>query len=802
MLARSAIRPLVAFVGVALATGTPTRAAAPVAQVIEVRSRIEAHRPSVVIEASAPVSYAATQPDPLTVLVDLRHARADAAVTRLAPLGAPVADVAFESTTASDGADVARVRVRLAEPRVARVRSANREVIVDFDPATTDPVDVAGTAEAAVTTPTGVATALLSVVSETVDGRARIRLRGNGRLVPKSVEDAADPPPRVVIDLPGVVSKVPATLSVNKLGVSRVRVAVNSREPLVTRVVLDLTRKLAYDVTPVGDSELVVTVGEKLDAPVPAPAATPTPVEARETPAPVAAAPTAPAPMPAAPAPAAPAPTAAPSSPSGLVANIAPEPVTPAAPQAAVSTKRSAAPDTRVAQSARPAVASTPAKPAIKASSPDGAREFTGHPVSLDFQGVDLRAVLRTFADITGLNLVIDPAVNGTVDVALRDVPWDQALDIILRANQLGYSVDGTIVRIAPIRVLSDEEAQKRKLADEKALSGELQVYTRTLNYAKAPLIEPLLKNVLTSRGRTAVDLRTNMLIVQDLPDGLKRVEDLINTLDQPELQVEIEARVVLTTTAVAKDLGLRFGMLGAVAPELANTTNLAFPNSGALIAQSLAQPTGPSNAGLSLGSINGAFNLDIELAALERDRKLKTLLSPRIVTQNNTKAQITRGEEIPYTTQVVLPATVGGATVQTVPTVQFKTAALNLQVTPRITSANTVILEVDVDNGSRGAAVNEFNTNIAINTQRAQTTVLVADGATTVIGGIQVAEEGETETRTPGLWRLPWVGRLFRSTSKTNTQDEIVIFITPRIIRMPATAPTAPAVPPQGPQE
>ena len=432
----------------------------------------------------------------------------------------------------------------------------------------------------------------------------------------------------------------------------------------------------------------------------------------------------------------------------------------------------------------------------------DGARTFTGHPVSLDFQGVDLRAVLRTFADITGLNLVIDPAVNGTVDVALRDVPWDQALDIILRANQLGYSVDGTIVRIAPIRVLSDEEGQKRKLIEEQALSGELTVHTRTLNYAKAPALEPLLKSLLSSRGRTAVDVRTNMIIVQDLPDAVRRVDDLITTLDQPELQVEIEARVILTTSAIARDLGVRFGINGKVAPELANTTGLAFPNNGALVAQSLVKPAGPSFGALALGSINGAINLNVELAALEQDGKIKTLLSPRIVTQNNTRAQITRGEEIPYTTQVVLPPGAGGATVQTVPTVQFKTAALNLLVTPRITSANTVILEVDVDNGSRGAPVNEFNTNIAINTQRAQTTVLVGDGATTVIGGIQVTEDSTTETRTPGLWRLPWIGRLFRSTSTRNTQDEIVIFITPRIIRMPALAPDGAAVRPPGQQQ
>ena len=262
MYPRSAIRPLVALVGVTLTAGITTRAALPVAQVLEVRSRVEALTSSVVIEASAPVSYAATQPDPLTVLIDLRHARADAAVTRrAAPAGGPVADVAFEATTASDGAEVARVRVRLSEPRLARVRSVHREIIVDFDPPTSRPLDVAGATPAAAAgagaavgqAPATPANALLAVVPENFGGRTRIRLRGNGRLVPSSVEDATDPPPRIVIDLPGVVSRVPSVVPVNEGGVVRVRVAVNSRTPLVTRVVLDLERKLAYTVAPEGD---------------------------------------------------------------------------------------------------------------------------------------------------------------------------------------------------------------------------------------------------------------------------------------------------------------------------------------------------------------------------------------------------------------------------------------------------------------------------------------------------------------------------------------------------------------------
>jgi type IV pilus assembly protein PilQ len=450
--------------------------------------------------------------------------------------------------------------------------------------------------------------------------------------------------------------------------------------------------------------------------------------------------------------------------------------------------------------------------------SSDAAKQFTGHPVSLDFQGVDLRAVLRTFGEITGLNLVIDEKVEGRVDVALRDVPWDQALDVILRANKLGYTVEGTIVRIAPLSVLADEEAARRKLAEEIAQSGELVFVTRTLNYAKAGQVEPLLKSALSSRGRTAVDPRTNTLIIYDLPEYMNKVATLITTLDQPEMQVEIEARIIQTTTRFARELGIKWGFLGSVAPELGNTTGLAFPNSGSLFGAAggltgntgfVAPPPGSQPAstgvnlgvnnpyggvGLTLGAINGSFRLAAELSALEDQGKVRSLLTPRVVTQNNIKATITRGQEIPYST-ITSSASTGGALL--VPTVQFRTAALVLTVTPRITNANTVILEVDVDNGSPGEE--QVNGNRAINTQRAQTTVLVADGATTVIGGIQGSENFNIERRVPGLWKLPWLGHLFRYDNKEENTEEILIFITPRILRVPA--PAAPAMPTAAPQ-
>src|SRR5262249_8073148 len=175
-----------------------------------------------------------------------------------------------------------------------------------------------------------------------------------------------------------------------------------------------------------------------------------------------------------------------------------------------------------------------------------GTRRFTGNPVTLDFAGADLRQVLRVFSEISSLNIVIDPAVTGSVDVALKDVPWDQALHIILRANKLGYSVEGTIVRIAPLTVLADEESQRQKLADAQALSGELRPLTKTLSYAKAEDLQALLtKSVLSQRGTVQVDPRTNTLIITDLPDRVNNASELISTLDRAQPQVEIEARIV-----------------------------------------------------------------------------------------------------------------------------------------------------------------------------------------------------------------------------------------------------------------
>jgi type IV pilus assembly protein PilQ len=443
------------------------------------------------------------------------------------------------------------------------------------------------------------------------------------------------------------------------------------------------------------------------------------------------------------------------------------------------------------APSQTPVASGTPA-PAQPLSgqigTPPAPRRFTGSPVSLDFQGADLRAVLRTFSEVSGLNMVIDPAVQGTVDVQLRDVPWDQALDIILRANKLGYVVDGTIVRIAPLTALADEESQRRKLADEQALAGELRVVTKTLSYAKAEDLQALLtKSALSSRGTVQVDARTNTLIISDLADRLQVASDLIATLDHAQPQVEIEARIVRTTKDYARQLGVQWGFNGNVSPQLGNTTNLSFPNNGSLsgatgtttgsapgasTAVGLGIRGATSAVGLALGSINGAFNLDVQLSALEASGNGRILSTPKVTTQNNVAAEMTQGVQIPI-------QTVSNNTV----TVSFKDAALTLKVTPQITAANTVIMQIAVENSSPdfSRAVNNIP---PIDTQRALTTLLVADGMTTVIGGIYLSEEQTTNDRTPGLSRVPLLKWLFRRDTLRDNSSELLIFITPRIIK------------------
>jgi type IV pilus assembly protein PilQ len=743
-----------------------------------ISSRLEGTVSTVLIEASEPVAYLTSQPDPLTVLVDLRNVSAAGLDGQpVSDMRAPVSAVGVESATAPDGAPVARVRVRLDHAAKAHVRSARNMILVEFGnaavlppklpailaaPAIAKAPEKAAAPAVEKRSSAAAATQLRAVRVAKIDDGYSITLTGNGPLAASGVTDAKDLPPRVVLDFNNVsAGSAPAVTNVKTADIDRVRVATNSREPLITRVVIDLARKIPYTVEQIGDDLRVLfkRAVETAAAALPAPAAVPPSVEIPVEKIPV------PAVEPAAPAPAAPTPIVAPPA--------------PAAPAIAAAISSAPLPVPTPASILAAAQAPVPANPLLQSQNPNqnGQRQFTGDPVTLDFQGADLRAVLRTFAEISnGLNIVIDPSIQGTVDVSLHDVPWDQALDIILRANKLGYSVDGNIVRIVPLTVLATENEERRKLSEAQALAGTLRTLTVPVSYAKASDLVPVItRSALSARGDVQVDIRTNTLIIRDLPERLTEASDLVRTLDRPQPQVEIEARIVQLNRNSARDLGIQWGFNGKIDPSLGTSTGLAFPSSGALTTGTGGVDlTDPSAIGLALGSINGALNLDVSLRALESDGKGRILSTPRVATQNNVEAEITQGSQIPI--QVVSNNTV---------TVQFKDAALTMKVTPQITAANTVIMRIFVEKAAPNYTQTTPEQPIpSIDTQRAVTTVLMGDGETTVIGGIYTREESEVNTRTPFLHRVPLLGWLFRTERRLDDSDELLIFITPRIAK------------------
>jgi len=439
--------------------------------------------------------------------------------------------------------------------------------------------------------------------------------------------------------------------------------------------------------------------------------------------------------------------------------------------------------------------------PAPTGQSP-GLRQFSGSPIDVDYQSANLRTVLRQLSEIGGVNIVLDPSVplDATVDVRLTQVPWDQVMDVVLRTGKLTYELQGSVLRVMTQEALTRERQEAAQLRDASRMMPALETLRVRLNYAAAPGVRDLLEQarIVSDRGTVDFDERTNMLIVQDVPEHLREIEQLVSELDRPEPQVEIEARIVQANRDTARALGVQWGFNGRVAPELGNTTGLAFPNRGAVggrvedqgptrqgpndpragvleeTATTINLPvTGATSAiGLTMGAINGAFNLDVALTALEREGSLKIVSTPRVTTQNNQQAQVTQGFQIPI--QVVSNNTV---------TVQFKDAALKLVVTPQITAANTVIMHIELENGFPDFS-RAVNGNPSINTQRAVTQVQVPDGVTTVIGGVVQTRDAVSNDRTPGLSKIPLLGWLFRRDTESTESQDLLIFITPRIIR------------------
>lgn len=638
-----------------------------------------------------------------------------------------------------------------------------------------------GTPDAPVTAPapTGVsATRLDDIVVAPGVGQATIRLAGDGEFPYTTF--VLDAPKRFVLDLPGVTNRTKRSSIAVGGPVDRVRVAQFRGAPdPVARVVFDLATEEAPNIQRLGNT-LVITFGgqagavETYEAPVrtaslapppadPAPAA---PAEEEEE---------APAPTPAAPPSGLSRPAAA--GPSDL--DLAARPTT-AAPARQQPAAVRAAPEPRRPGSVEEA--GTTGLPGAVSDCIGGTEErrYVGDPIDLKVTNADVTDVLRTFAQISGLNIVVQPGVGGQVTAELENVPWDQALAQVLKINNLGCELEGNVMRIAPTKILQQEAKDRQEISNARALAVPLRTVLKRLSYATAGNVASVLRSgtsgILSSRGTVLVDDRTNTLIIKELPSYLDTVIAVIENLDTPEPQVMIEARIIETTKRFSRSLGIDWGFNTVADAAHGNTTGLVFPNnvSGG---GDVNLATGGNNGALNfrLGNVLNTFTLDLSLQAAESDGLINILSAPKVATLNNQRASIQSGVQIPI-------QTIANNTV----TVQFVNATLRLDVVPQITAEGTILMQIDISKREPqigflvpGAA------NAPIATKDASTRVIVRDGGTAVIGGIYKISNNDGNARVPGLANIPLLGYLFRNKTVSNENEELLIFITPRIIKL-----------------
>src|SRR5918992_3365453 len=417
--------------------------------------------------------------------------------------------------------------------------------------------------------------------------------------------------------------------------------------------------------------------------------------------------------------------------------------------------------------------------------------QYTGERLSLNFQNIEVRAVLQLLADFSGLNLVASDSVAGNVTLRLKNVPWDQALDIILKSRGLGMRQVDNVMMVAPQEEITAREKLELESQTQLAELAPLRTEFVQINYAKASDIAGLLKaeanNLLSARGNVSVDERTNTLLVQDTADKLAEMRKVIGTLDIPVRQVLIESRIVIANQDFSKELGVKFGYskntidgVGdfGVAVGGKRPGDIRFPGNTAFHTDNLENfivdlPTTqvPAAAlGLAVGRI-GSYLLQLELSALQQEGRGEVISNPRVITANQKEAVIEQGEEIPFQ-----KATSSGAT-----SVEFKKAVLSLRVTPHITPDNRVIMDLAVNKDARGELT---PAGPAINTQNVATQVLVDDGETVVLGGVYQQTNANNVDRVPFFSELPYLGNLFKRTQNIRDKTELLIFVTPKILK------------------
>ncbi|WP_373044967.1 type IV pilus secretin PilQ [Vulgatibacter sp.] len=425
--------------------------------------------------------------------------------------------------------------------------------------------------------------------------------------------------------------------------------------------------------------------------------------------------------------------------------------------------------------------------------------QYTGRRVSFEFKDIDIHNLLRVIAEVSKRNIVVSDDVKGKITVRLRNVPWDQALDLVLKTKGLGKETTGNIIRIAPMQQLAAERDAAAKAAEARENSEPLKVRIIPVNYALAKDVEAKVQDLLTKRGSVTIDDRTNTLIVRDIQDTLGRAESLVRTLDTQTPQVLISARIVEASSNFSRDVGIQWGGNLTASSALGNSTGLAFPAEASArggvpgaFGGGFGVPTQPNWAvslpaaiaenqgggiGFSFGSAGSAAMLNMRLTALETEGVLKTVSAPKVTTLDNKEAIIGQGISIPF-------SQVSAAGVNTV----FVEAKLELKVTPHVTSDGSVLLKIKATNNQPNDTLTGANGQPSITKREAETEVLVKDGDTTVIGGIYTRKTAENLAQVPFFGDIPILGWLFKSRNVVDDRTELLIFISPTIVNRDAS--------------
>jgi len=646
-----------------------------------------------------------------------------------------------------------------------------------------------------------------------------VEMTGRGLLKPGL--SMVDSPARLVVDLPAtVMATSQSRIGVGSDGVKGIHIGMDSQTPPTTRIVIDLAQACRYELLPTSDNKFTLklytgaSTAKTTTKPSLTAAVAPVPVAGTEL-------------AMSAPAPILPLQKKQVQTPSTATEFVFVEPsyktkdaiakegsktaeIAPADRAVNAAAKFADRPDTLLPapsasmqpQASQGAAPTSGPQPAVNMAAEQKAQsqqspvitgpKYTGEPISVNLKDVDLKDFFRLIHEISGLNVVLDPNVKGSLTIVLDDVPWDQALDIVLKNNELARQLDGNVLRIATVETLRKEAESRRAQQEAEALAIEKVTVTRFLSYAHSKDVVPTVKKFLTQRGDVISDDRTNALIIQDIPSIIPGIDRLLTQLDRKTQEVEIEARVVAATRSFARDIGTQFGFgwgngpsavggassVGTSPAIIGNTPNPLYLVLGAKGATQIPLfsnlPVTSPSSGISFVNASNNVRIDAILTLAESRGLLKILSRPRVVTQNNIQALVRQGVRVPIVTQAQL----GGP-----PTVTYVDAFLRLTVIPQITSEGTIFLNVDVENTTPDFG-RTVQGNPTLITQQATTQVLVTDGGTVVIGGVIQTQNSVNIAQVPLLGNIPALGNLFKRRSVSTSNQELIFFITPRIIQ------------------